>query len=105
MRATGLGIVFVVLCGIGAAPLLVRTEPLSAAHAGFSATAVASMPLGRNITAPRTGAADASGCKAEYTYGGGALSAAIVSRLQTVAEDGYVDVGGAVLECVGRNPP
>lgn len=48
MRTTALGIVFVVLCGIGAAPLLVRTDPIPAfqPHAAFSGTAIASAPVG-----------------------------------------------------------
>jgi hypothetical protein len=65
MRATALRIVFVILCGIGAAPLLVQTEPVSALHAGVSAPDFASVPRVRNIGAPRSDAADPSSCKAE----------------------------------------
>jgi hypothetical protein len=65
MRVTALGIGFVVLCGIGAAPLLVQTGPLSAPRATFSATVIASAPRGGNIEASRSDATDPSSCKVE----------------------------------------
>jgi hypothetical protein len=67
MRVTALGIGFVVLCGIGAAPLLVHTGPLSAPRAAFSAAVIASAPRGRTIAVPRLEADDATSCRAETT--------------------------------------